>query len=349
LLLMSWHRVSAGAIMVLGLLSFQVNAQPKPLFNSFAETNFGSSSEVETSIHQLSGRSIFGWLNQVQEKPDFSQHWDALTSRQEHGFLQDDVQVFYLDQPEEALNILRYRDSKQYRYTLDLRSHTVFEFPNGVDYLGIHYERERFTQDRLAFVFTLSNGDKKEFFSCTSTEELMKFTGFITSDDVNVVRMEVIKPMGTSYTINNFSWGKKKHMNLMACGFQPMVTAVECGDKEDKRWLVDVEVSKMEADSESWWCANDQDGLCGNYGETVSFGYFSKSQTPMVDILFQDQKNSMCNTYFTLKEENLCSSECQAYFSDVKENGEVAMNESNLALMQKCQGVLNPVHLASRD
>lgn len=345
LLLKSWQRVSAGAIMLLGLLSFQVNAQP--LFNSIADAEHAS--EVETAIHQLSGRSIFGWLNQVQETPDFSQHWDALTPKQAHGFLQDDVQVFYLDEPEEALNILRYRENKQDRYALDLRSHTVFEFPNGVDYLGIYYEREYFHQDPLTFVFTLSNGEKKEFFSCTSTEELMKFTGFITNDDVNVVRMEVIKPMGTGYAINDFSWGTKKQMNLMACGFQPMVTAVECGDKDDKRWLVDVEVSKMETDSESWWCANDQDSLCGNYGETISFGYFSKSQTPMVDILFQDQKNNLCNAYFTLNEEKLCSTECQAYFSDLEENDELVMSKTNLELMRKCQGVLSPVQLARRD
>lgn len=293
----------------------------------------------KNSVQQLSGRSIFTWITKIREIPDYSQTWDSLDDRQRHGLLADDVQVFYLDRPTQTLEFRKYKEMDKIRYALDLRKHTVFEFPNGVNYLGIYYERDAVYDQPLSLVFTLSDGTKKEFYSCTKTEELMKFTGFATGENVSVVSMEVLKPIGTNYSVNELFWGSNYQTEYSSCDFKPAVTAVECDD--ENRWLVDVEVSKVQADDESWWCANDEDRNCGDYGDIISFGYFSRSEKPTVNISFQDQKNGTCSVDLKLDQQKMCSDKCLAYYNSVEERDMSSFSAESLQVMIDCQGRLD--------
>jgi hypothetical protein len=269
----------------------------------------------EDIIHQFSGSTPYGWLNFLQESPDFSedwQNWDGDVNLSE-GLLADGVKVSYPDLPTSPLLLKKLPEKSGDRNALSLQKRTTFEFPKGVNYIGMHLYNDMSHKQAVRYLFTLNNGEQREVYGKTLGDELSTFVGFSTTGSTSIIRLDILTFMAGQYGIDKFLWGKKGDLASADCVFTPVITSMEC---EDRRWLFDVEVGAVMPSDESWWCANDKDAQCGNYGETVSFGYFSMTDQTKVELMFQDQKNPSCYYPLVVELHKNCDVGCRIEMAD---------------------------------
>lgn len=291
----------------------------------------------EDVIHQFSGSTPYGWLNFLQESPDFSEDWekwdDDSNLNLSEGVLQDGAKVFYSGLVLDPLQLKKIPEKNTQRNALSLQKKTTFEFPNGVNYLGMHLYSDMSHKQAIRYLFTLNNGEQREVSGKPLGDELSAFVGFSTSGAISIIRVDILTFMPNQYGIDKFYWGRKDDLASSDCLFTPIITGMEC---EDRRWLFDVEVGAVMPSDESWWCANDKDGQCGNYGETVSFGYFSKTDQTKVELMFQDQKNPSCHYPLVVELHKNCGVGCRLEIAD----GDVIRtceNENSVALLADVQ------------
>lgn len=267
-------------------------------------------STEEDIIHQFSGSTPYGWLNFLQESPDFSEDWEKWDgdANLSEGLLQDGVKVYYPSLPGSPLLLRKLPEKGDDRNALSLQKKTTFEFPKGVNYLGMHLYSDMSHKQPVRYLFTLNNGEQREVLGKALGDELSAFVGFSTTGTTSIIRVDVLAFMASQYGIDKFYWGRKGDLASAECLFTPVITSMEC---EDRRWLFDVEVGAVMPSDESWWCTNDKDAQCGNYGETVSFGYFSKADQTKVELVFQDQKNPSCYYPLTVELHKSCNKDCR--------------------------------------
>lgn len=283
-----------------------------PQLSQAAIPSSANSSNLHTQdktskIKQLLGSTHFGWLSLIQEKPDFIEDWETLDEQSVYGQLMDQVTVSYLNSSQ-PLSAQQYAFQPE-NHVLSLKERTVFDFPRGATYIGVHYLREKAHREPLIFLITRSDGEQQQFKSCTKSDELEKFSGFLGGDKT-ITRMEIHKPPHSSYVLGDIFWGRKDDLQqAKQCGsnLAPVVTSVEC---TEQGWLFDVEVGAMQSNDDSWWCVNDDEKKCGTYGEIVSFGYYSKAEQPQVELIFADQKKQNCQRPLIVDAPENCSENC---------------------------------------
>ncbi|MGV6810494.1 MAG: hypothetical protein ACWA5U_11540 [bacterium] len=275
-------------------------------------------SDSQQSVQQLLGSTPYGWFNLIQEKPDFSENWETFDESQLQGQLSDNVHVHYNPHHQmpsadtavlsDLLQTQPYAFNKD-NQVLTLKQQTIFEFPKGASYIGVHYLREVPHREPLVFIVTTADGQQKQFTSCTKSDELDKFSGFLGSGEV-ITRLEIRKPPQSSYVIGDVLWGHKQNLHQQKqceTTLMPVVTNMECAEQG---WLFDIEVSAMQSRDDSWWCVNDDEKQCGIYGEIASFGYYSKTDKPSVALTFADQKNKQCAHSLVVDLPEKCSENC---------------------------------------
>lgn len=296
---------------------------------SSANSSHSQAQDKISKTKQLLGSTHFGWLNLIQEKPDFIEDWETLDEQSAYGHLMDQVTVSYPNRSQ-PLSVQGYVFQPN-NHVLSLKDRTVFEFPHGATYVGVHYLREIAHREPLTFLITNSEGEQQQFKSCTKSDELEKFSGFLGGDKA-ITRLEIRKPLHTSYVLGDVFWGRKDDLQqAQHCGsnLAPVVTSVEC---TKQGWLFDVEVGAMQSNDDSWWCVNDDEKKCGTYGEIVSFGYYSKAEQPQVELIFADQKKQNCQRPLIVDAPENCSENCN-YILRGKQMVEICPDRKSTVLL----------------
>jgi len=292
-------------------------------------------------VQMFTDSSHFAWLEALQEVPDNNKDWkqkDAVT------LPQSSVLVSYPKAKNSNKLVINSTHGQQ---GLQLAGVTSFELAkNKVEYFGLHLRNDGKNQPELNIILTMNDGSKVDRKIKSAKQGKTNFTGFIADKGLAIKQVEINIPDNSVLTVDRLQWGnlsdvKGVNAHILAknettgpkettetesdstdidispvtCNLKPEVVQYQC---DDGQWLFDVQVSGNDPRS-SWWCSNDEGEQCASYEKVVSYGYYSKTERPEIELVFTDQNHLSCSKSITVSVPDACEDACSYFHENGKE------------------------------
>ena len=279
-------------------------------------------------VKAYTGTTHFSWLRSLQESPDYIESWEPDSPSSHHS---ERVKISYPEETNPGSLIVNSLADKE-KHGLGLASLTSFDLPAGaINYFGLHHYNAGETQQELSIIFTMNDGSFEKYNFLSAKQGDTRFSGFVTKNHMDITHIDIVAPEGSSLSIDDLQWGSFGTKQL-PCNMQPELVQWQC---DNNQWLMDIKV-RGDSSVGAWWCSDDKDEQCGSYNESVSYGYYKKSDIKQVALAFTDQNNKECSKTITVQLPENCNNNCSYHL----ENGapvETCEVEGNLVM--KTEGV----------